>query len=339
MTIDIKTASIEPLRVTFDHLRKRLGEGKVPTRYQEATHDLQAQVNFHYRPTWDPAHELFDARHTAIRMEDFDALVDPRQYYYGSYTLQRAKQQETQEANFAFVDKRSLLETLPAELRDRIRKVVIPLRHLAWAANTNNCYITAYGYGTPVTAGSMFQTCDELGVAQYISRIGLLLDGNDPASMKAAKDLWLNDPAWQPLRRLAEDSMVVRDWFELHVLQNFLIDGVVYPLVFDHFDREVAAHGGAVFAMLTEFMVSWSAEGARWSDAVIKVAAAESAHNQALIEQWRAAWTPRVREALAPVATLAFGDRAAGVLDEVFAALDARARKIGLSAPAPGTGS
>ncbi len=41
MSIDIKTVNIKPLRITFDHLAERLGEGKIPTRYQEAIFDIQ----------------------------------------------------------------------------------------------------------------------------------------------------------------------------------------------------------------------------------------------------------------------------------------------------------
>ena len=33
MTIDIKTANIEPVRLTFDHLEARIGKGKSATRY------------------------------------------------------------------------------------------------------------------------------------------------------------------------------------------------------------------------------------------------------------------------------------------------------------------
>ena len=40
--------------------------------------DIQATENFHYRPTWAPEFEIFDARRTAIVMKDWYALKDPR---------------------------------------------------------------------------------------------------------------------------------------------------------------------------------------------------------------------------------------------------------------------
>ena len=35
---------------------------------------------------------------------------------------------------------------------DRPVRFVVPCRHLAWAANTNNSSIAAYGYGAPAPA-------------------------------------------------------------------------------------------------------------------------------------------------------------------------------------------
>ncbi len=331
MSVEIKTSSVEPIRLTFDHLRDRLGEGKQPTRYQEAVHDLQPKVNFHYRPTWDPAHELYDPSRTAVVMEDFEKLLDPRQYYYGTYTIQRAKQQDSQEANFSFVEKRGLLDLMDNELRERITKVVLPLRHAAWGANTNNCYIAAYGFGAPVTSAATFQMTDHLGIAQYITRIGLILSNNDAAILDIAKQAWMDDSLWQPLRKLTEDSMVTKDWFELMVLQNFVIDGLLHPLIFEHFDRKIEANGGAAFSMLTEFMVNWYAEATRWVDAVMKVAAGESAENRALLENWIATWSPTVCEALTPVAEVALQGNAETAMDAVCEELGVRAAKSGLA--------
>ena len=46
MSIDLKTASLEAKRTTFDHIERKLGEGKKPTRYQE--------VMFGHQATRDP---------------------------------------------------------------------------------------------------------------------------------------------------------------------------------------------------------------------------------------------------------------------------------------------
>ena len=330
MSVEIKTASIEPVRQTFSHVARRIGGDKPASRYQEATFDLQSDANFHYRPLWDPDHELFDKRRTAIVMQDWYAFKDPRQFYYGTYVLNRAKLQDAAESNFAFVEKHGAMANLPKGLTRRIKAILLPLRHLEYAANLNNCSISAYGWGTAITQATTFAMVDRLGIAQYLSRIGLLIDGNSGESLKLAKQAWLEDPVWQPLRKLAEDSLVVNDWFELFVAQNLVIDGLLHPLVYRRFGGELSQSGGSVVAMLTEFMDTWFTESTKWVDAFVKTAAAESPENKHHLSGWVTEWTARATEAFEPLARLMYFEDAQAALDEARAHLEARVTKIGL---------
>ncbi|MBL6751041.1 MAG: aromatic/alkene monooxygenase hydroxylase subunit beta [Nevskia sp.] len=332
MQIDIKTTSVTQLRQTFSHVARRLGGDKPASRYQEATFDLQPAANFHYRPLWQPELELYDMRRTRIVMRDWYALRDPRQYYYGTYTIARARQQEAMEKNIDFVEKRGLLRDLPQAARDALLFALVPLRHAEWGANANNCYITAYGWGTAVTQAAMFQAMDRLGIAQYISRIGLLLDGNTGEALTQAKALWMEHPAWQGLRRLVERLMVTSDWFELLVAQNLVLDSLLHPLAFQQFERRFSAAHGPALSLLVEFITSWYEESARWVDATVKTAAAESADNAALLRGWIAQWRSAAAEALAPYAAASLDADAGAALAAVAAAFDARIAKLGLNA-------
>ena len=330
MHIDLRTVAITPLRHTFDHIARRIGADKAASRYQEGTLDIQPSANLQYRPTWDPAHQLYDPARTALVMQDWYAFKDPRQFYYGTYTLARARMQEAAEAGFDFVETRGLAELMPDEVRRRALDVLVPLRHVAYGANLNNVGMCAYGYGTAVTQPCIYHGMDHLGIAQYLTRIGLWLAGT--AELEDGRSHWLGDGRWQPLRRQVENSLVVKDWFELFVAQNLVQDGLLYPLVYAHFvDRRLNAEGGSAVSMVCAFMNEWFAESSRWVDATIKTAAAESPANAALIAGWLAHWRGRVREALLPVAELAFDQDGEKVLDTVTEAFDARVAKLGIA--------
>lgn len=329
MQIDLRTVSITPLRHTFDHVAEQLGADKPASRYQEGTLRVQADANFHYRPTWDPEHEIFDPSRTAVTMANWYTFKDPRQYYYGTYTIARARMQETAEADFDFVEQRGLADSYDASAKQLALDVMLPLRHVAWGANMNNSSICAYGYGTAITAPCIFQAMDQLGIAQYVTRLGLLLGG--PEVLDVAKAAWLDDPAWQGLRRLVEDTLVVKDWFELYVAQNFVLDGVLYPLVYDHFDTALTVQAGPTVSMLVRFQSDWFAETSKWVDATMKTAVAESPENAALIGGWVSAWRDRVTEALAPVAERGLGAAGAAALADAVSRLDARAVRAGLA--------
>ncbi len=330
MTIDLKAREIKPLRQTYDHVARYIGGDKHASRYQEATLGAQPSVNFHYRPTWDPEHEIFDAGRSAVKLADWYVLRDPRQFYYASWTMTRARQQDAMEANYQFVDQRGLVAKMPDAVRGKAVEVLMPLRHVAWGGNMNNCSIAAYGYGTAFTAPAMFHAMDHLGAAQYLTRLGLALD--EPAVLEAGRKAWLDDPRWQVLRRFVEDTLVVQDPFELFVAQNLALDAQLYPLVYGAFvDDHLALQGGTAVAMLTAFMPEWHDESARWVDAVVKTAAAESETNRTLIAGWARAWADRAQAALAPVAELALGSAGQAALADARANLESRLKKTGLA--------
>jgi phenol hydroxylase P1 protein len=329
MQIDLRTVAIPPQRQTFTHVAARLGADKPASRYQEATWDVQANANFHYRPTWDPDHEIFDASRTALVMQDWYAFKDPRQYYYATYTIARSHMQETAEADFDFVEKRGLAESFAPAAKQKALDVLVPLRHVAWGANMNNSSVCAYGYGTSFTAPCIFQAMDNLGIAQYLTRVGLLL--GDVESLDAGKDAWLGGQAWQGLRRYVEDTFVVADPVELWVAQNLVLDGLLYPLVYEKFDAALTAEAGPTVSMLLRFQADWFTETSKWVDATVKTAAAESAGNAALVAGWVQTWRDRAVEALAPVAELALGADGAAALADVRSTFEARVAKCGVA--------
>ena len=331
MQLDLRTVTIKPLRQTFTHVARRIGGDKPASRYQEGTYDIQATMNFHYRPLWAPEYEIFDASRSAIVMADWYKLVDPRQFYYGSYTLARARMQEAAEADFALVEARDLAASLPAPVRDLALSLYVPLRHLDWGGNTKSMFMAAYGFGTAFTAPCLYHAMDHLGMAQYLTRLGLTL--GDETSLDTAKQAWLSDDIWQGLRKYVEDCFVLTDPFELFIAHSVVLDGLLFPLFYGEIDTHLAGQGGgAVISMLTRFEAEWFAETTKWTNAVVKVAAAESPANTAQIESWVTDYLPRAHAALAGPAKLAFGEEGAAVLDQLVEQFAARLAKLGITA-------
>lgn len=326
MSIEIKTTSVEPIRQTYSHIARRFGE-KPATRYQEASYDLEAKTNFHYRPLWDAQCQLNDERRTVIRMDDWYAVSDPRQFYYGAYVGNRAKMQEAAETSYGFCDKRNLLTRLPEETRQLLLRVLVPLRHVELGANMNNSKIAGDATATTVSQMHMYQAMDRLGIGQYLSRIALMIDGSTGAALDESKVYWMDDQLWQPLRKLVEDSLVVQDWFELTLLQNVLVDGLMFPLVYHKMDEWLENQGAGDVSMLTEFMRDWYKDTLRWTNAMLKTVAAESEANLGQLQNWVDHWEPRVYDAFRALAETSVGVEA---LNEARAELSARLKKVGL---------
>lgn len=329
MNIDIQAEAITPRRHTFSHIARRFGVDKPASRYEEATYDVQPTTNFHYRPTYSPEFELYDPRRTRIVMNDWYVFRDPRQFYYASYNISRAAMQQSFDDAVNFVEKRDLIASVDPVFRDLFAAYLLPLRHVEWAANMNCQLIADWGYGAQVTSAAAFCGADRLGIAQVISRIGLLLGQGAEGALSEAKTQWLESDVWQPLRRLVEDQLVVRDWFEVYVAQLIVLDGYIYPLVTGAFDRAGAAYNGSAFSMMTGFLGDWFADNSRWTDAVVKAAAAESDANRLVLSEWLARWSARAEEAVRPIAAMVLGAEGDGAVDAAGARL--RERMVGLN--------
>ncbi|AXY57629.1 phenol hydroxylase [Acinetobacter chinensis] len=327
MTLEIKTSSLAPIRQTYAYIERRFGN-KPATRYQEVSFDVQATTNFHYRPLWKPDKTLNDKTHTALQMQDWYVFKDPRQFYYGAYVQHRARLQDTAESNYAFFEKRFLVENISEEVKQKIITCLLPFRYVEQTANLHMMSGSAYGYGTVITQACIFAAMDRLGMAQYISRIGLALDGNTGECLQQAKDAWMNDAAWQPLRKLCEQSLTEQDWFKLYVLQNLLIDSCIQSLVYGQFDQYLVENGARDVAMLTEFMQECLSDLRKWSDPVFKLAVAESEENKVLIQGWIAELLPQVQEAFSAWAGLALGD---SNIEQAVALIAERSKKAGLA--------
>ena len=326
MTLEIKTSNIQPVRQTYAYIERRFGN-KPATRYQEVSFDIQGEVNFHYRPLWKPDKTLNDKSHTALEMKDWYVFKDPRQFYYGAYVQHRARLQETTENNYAFFEKRRLVENLSNDVKQKIISSLLPFRYVEQTANLHMMSGSAYGYGTVITQACIFAAMDRLGMAQYLSRIGLIIDDNSAQALDQAKEYWMNHPMWQALRRLCEFSLIEQDWFKLYILQTLLIDSMLHVLLHEELDQWFVQHDGRDLAMLTEFMQECSNDLRKWSDSVVKAAIAESKYNQALIQEWIEELLPQVRSAFETWSEAALGHKN---IDSALNLITERCKKAGL---------
>ena len=130
---------------------------------------------------------------------------------------------------------------------------------------------------------------------------------------------------------LTENMLTTKDWFELFVAQNLVLDGLMYPLMYQSFSDLTSASGQTSFVMMTEFMSEWYEEHVRWVDSVIKVAAAESESNNVQIGKWLQKWRTEILQVLQPLAQEALGGAAQVSLDAAVAQLSARTTKSGVN--------
>ena len=340
MGYELRTNVIEPVRNTFGYLRERFGD-RPATRYQEASFNLQAMEHFHYRPTWDPDHDIYDPGYSALKLTDPYSYTDPRQYFYTPYVANAAERYESFAQTLKYVEDRRLLDKLPENWRTVLSGFVIPLRHYEAGAQLLSSSANRFGYGTTLTQAACFASFDRIGNAQLLSLIGLAVAGGAADTLSEAKKNWLYAPHLQPLRRLVEELLVERDW-AVGLLGLDLLDEQLYPLLYQHLDERSLYRNAGVYSLLARHFNDWYANHRKWLTALMKAWTADPEHaesNRRVLGEIVDRWYPRTCDAVLTFAQ-AIADQAGsvtvvGAAERGFAELAASLSNAGIPTTAP----
>ena len=279
MQYELRTQVIEPTRKTFTNLTARYGD-RPATRYEEGSVDVQARTNFHYRPLWDPEHEIYDPTYTALRLTDPYSFTDPRQFYYAPYVTARSNLYEAFNSTLKYLENRNLLERLPESWKALVVDIVLPLRHYESGGQLICAYGCKFGYGTTITQCLSYASFDRVGNAQTLSRFGIALDGGTDALLHTAKERWMTSQAVQPLRKYTEELLVEKDWAIAHLGLD-LADQLLYSLLYTHLDEAALLGGAGGYSLFAQHISGWFADNRRWVDALYKAWESDPEHGAA----------------------------------------------------------
>ena len=113
--------------------------------------------------------------------------------------------------------------------RTSIHAVWVPLRHVGWAASLSAANVTRSKSSRHSATQGLELSVQHLRWACFFSALGWTLSGAD--ALRSARRIWLEDPAWQALRRYAEDALALHDPLERASAMNLMIDGLLRPLL------------------------------------------------------------------------------------------------------------
>lgn len=300
MPYEIKQNVIDPVRMGFDWVERRLG--RTANRYQEASIEVQPEENFHYRPLWDPTHEIFDETRSRLRLSDWYAFTDPRQYYYYPYNVARSKAAEQMNSSLQYMNDSGVFENLGEPWKRFFTDLLGPLRHYEYGAQLALAEISRFSYGTTIEQCAIYSAFDHLGNAQQITK--LVLQFPDSLALLAhAKELWMDGAALQPIRQYIEDALVVGDWGEQWVALQVCMASYLYPLLFKQAETIGQKTGLGMGGMALRSFYTWYRDDRRWSEELLSVFAKEEQYpNRMVLGELLSQWRERARTAVLPLA-------------------------------------
>jgi methane monooxygenase component A beta chain/propane monooxygenase small subunit len=149
-----------------------------------------------------------------------------------------------------------------------------------------------------LTFGFAFQASDKLRHSQDIVHYLAALQQADPGfSDAAAREAWMQDPALVPLRENLERIINLRDWAEILVAANLVLE----PLVGELFKSELLArhaalHGDPVLPFIMSGNGADSRRHRQFAERFVQFVAADATHgsaNRQIVDRWFDKWIPQ----------------------------------------------
>ncbi len=318
-----------PLR-TYSHLPA----GRVPTEYEIVTSRLLYYLERGFEidvpvAPWYQRHQ----REVHLRCESWDAFKDPRETTYTSYTRLAARHEQHLDG----VVNSFLASPSPARgssgWASIARQVLPPLRYPYHGFQMVAAYVGQMVPSSRLTLVAMFQAGDEMRrIGRIAERMAqTTIDGVDDVA--EALSAWQDGSAWQPLRKLVEETFVIRDWDEAWAALALCAKPVMDALILGEFALAARAAGDY---HLGELLASF-AEDARWhrqcTQALVALLLAdpEGATNRDTLRSFIDRWLPATVAAATGVATLFHPDAASAAV----ALVDRWHGELGLQARVP----
>jgi phenol hydroxylase P1 protein len=317
MAYEIRQNVIDPIRVGYQWVATRIG--RPANRYEEGSIEVQQQENFHYRPLWDPDHEIFDPSYSVLQLTDWYSFLDPRQYYYYTYNQARTRAAEALASAQQYAEQAGAFEALDPRWHTLLVELFGPLRHHEYGAHLIMAQVSRFSYGTTIEQAAIFSSFDHLGNAQALTKVLLKLEGGQ-ANLAQARRAWLEGEAQQPLRRYVENVLARGDWGEQWTALNVVLNTWVYPAVYRYGETLGRKTGLGMVGTTLRYLDDWYRDDRTWTERLLEVFANDpghGAHNRAVLAEFVERWRPQAEAVL--MALLPQFGAVGGTVDEGLA--------------------
>ena len=247
---------------------------------------------------------------TRLRHPDWYRYRDPAQHWQRTYVRHQEQQESAIERATEDAGYNGTLAALDgAWVRDILSTHWRACSHLEYAIFRALCPAQREALGDTISTMLCFQSFDHLRHAQDVVVYLVELERhNDAVDDAAGKRAWMEDPVYQPMRRLAERILNTGDWAELMIGLNLAVAPLVQQVAISSLVRANAgANGDDVAAQIVTTTERDRRRNLAATEAFVRMvldpAIAEAGANRAVIQEWHARWSgwaAQAAEALRP---------------------------------------
>jgi propane 2-monooxygenase small subunit len=321
------------------------------TMYEDVTIDTQPSIHRHVDREWPMFFEdgrgMWSEDSTALRSADWYEFRDPGQLWERPYYQAGTSYEQLIEGAVRTARRERAFDDFTPEWVDFLRKhLQVPafVDHGIWLALASAARDTL---SDTVTHCVALEAAMKQRQAQAYLLYGMDLEeqfGDFP--VERARESWLRDDSWQPVRRYVERLRATPDWGERVVAANVCFEPLAGLLVRRELLMRSVRFNGDILTQAVSHAAQLEWEWTRgWTVELIRFLLDDADHgdqNREVLERWLAEWMPLAEEAavaLVPVFAdlpdgIPFDDARANVqidMDELF-------EETGLAQPAKAAG-
>jgi ferredoxin-NADP reductase/ferredoxin len=289
--------------------------GRRATLYEDVTIDTQPSIHRHLARGWPlsfaDGRGTWNDASTALRSTDWFVFRDPGQQWERTFYQAGAAVEKQLESALSCAASQGLIADFAPDWVTFLRtSLQIPafVEHGLWfalATAARDCLSDS------VATCVCLQAAHKQRSAQAIVLYAMDLEAHLGCELPiaAARDAFLQDPAWQPTRRYLERLAATADWGEVIVAANLCFEPVVGTLIRRELGTRAAAASGDTVTPVLARVATQEWEWARtWTVALARFLVSDAAHgthNRAVIDAWLQDWTAPALEAAAAVSDAA----------------------------------
>lgn len=280
------------------------------TQYEEITLHTQwdpknfaAQGWFNYdnqgRPIWNEDSTL-------LRSPDWWAYRDPTAEWFTPFVKRQADTGRAIEKAVQGAARAGLFAGYHPQWLEFLGSHYSAFRYAEYGLFLALCQAQREAGSDVIAQPIVFQAVEKDRHAQDITLYGMVLEQEIPGfSDSRCKQVWLEAPEWQPARKLIERLLAARDWGEITLVINCLVE----PLLGALFNRELILRHAPLHGDTTTSVVAEGAEADRairqqTTRAFTELLCRQDVQNRDVINAWMLEWIDDVRAACLGLAPL-----------------------------------
>jgi hypothetical protein len=242
-----------------------------------------------------------------LQAPDWEGFQDPSQLNYRRYIALQHNRETYAEGVVDHFEALDHDASLDREWVAVLGRLYLPARFALHVLQLASLYVGQLAPSAAITNAAFFQAADELRTLQWIAyraKSLSLTHGAELADSAVARDIWENDPAWQPARKTLEHLLLAYDWGEAFTALNLVIKPILAALLSERFANLARTNGDALTAQLLREYGLDSLRSRTWSSALARYAVTARPANSDVLANWESKWHVAADQAVAGLATI-----------------------------------